>query len=97
MKNNLIKTAAIVAIYCTAWFGFSHAQESSIASDLIVTSGHITPVDKITFSPGITINTVTGEVTIPKNVAIPEAARAFWVAVAKAFPEVKKAMMEDGK
>jgi hypothetical protein len=38
--------------------------------------------DTITLDGGITINTITGEVTIPKGMSPSEAARRFWNAVA---------------
>lgn len=37
----------------------------------------------------IVINYTTGEVTIPKGATMPEAARAFWLGVAKAYPEAR--------
>lgn len=38
----------------------------------------------------IIINYRTGEVTLPKGVLLPEAARRFWLAVAEAFPDARR-------
>lgn len=42
----------------------------------------------ITFSPGISIDTRTGEVTIPDGLSLSEASKAFWTALHAAFPHM---------
>ncbi len=45
----------------------------------------------ITFSPGITIDAQTGNVTIPEGLSLDEASRAFWTAVQSVFPQLCEA------
>jgi hypothetical protein len=40
----------------------------------------------ITFSCGISINTQTGEVTIPDGISLSDASKAFWTALHTTFP-----------
>ncbi len=41
----------------------------------------------------ITINLKTGQVDLPKDMTLPDAAVAFWLRVAQAFPECRRAML----
>lgn len=41
----------------------------------------------------ITINLKTGQVDLPKDMTLPDAAVAFWLRVAQCFPEVRQAII----
>lgn len=41
----------------------------------------------------ITINLRTGQVDLPKDITLPDAAVAFWLRVAQAFPECRQAII----
>jgi hypothetical protein len=43
----------------------------------------------ITFSSGISIDTRTGEVTIPDGMSLSDASKAFWVALHITFPSME--------
>jgi hypothetical protein len=50
----------------------------------------------LTISAGkgyIAIDFKTGQVTLPKDMTLPDAAVAFWLKVAQAFPECREAML----
>lgn len=70
---------------------------SSITGSTILS---ITPTTKLSIACDkgfIEINYATGEVKIPEGSKMPDAARAFWEQIVKAFPAFKKAIIEGEK